>query len=496
MTPTVIPFAEWTPDMVALDGPGVTLAKNVLPGENGAYKQFNILATTTGALNARCQGAFAGLSSTGTVKQYAGTSSKLYDRTGTTWTDRSGAAYSTPGGGYWKFAQFGNTVIAVNGETADAPQSVAVTGTTFAALAGSPPKARHIGVIGAFVLLGYTDDATNGPRRVQWPGIDGTTDWQTPGTAAAAAVQAGAENLNAAYGVVTHITNGEQWGLVFQQRGITRFTYVGGNLVFQVDTYERERGAWYPQGVAQVGNLTYFAAFDGFYATDGVQVLPIGSGKVNEWFTSQVDNNYTERVTAAVDLVNKTVCWSFPGADSSLGTPNLCLFYNFVTNRWSYGEQVCELIYTGKSSGYSLEDLDAISASIDAMTLSLDSAAWAGGAPVLSAFYTDHKAGEFTGSAATAVIDTQESNLNRGGLATVTGVKPLVTGSGTVTVAMGTRSAQSGTPSYTSASSPHSRTGVAGFRSTAYYHRARVSIAGGFDDASGIEAYAVPAGMA
>jgi hypothetical protein len=303
--------------------------------------------------------------------------------------------------------------------------------------------------------------------------------------------------LNAAYGTVTHITNGEQWGLVFQQRGITRFTYVGGNIVFQVDTYERERGAWYPQGVAQVGPMAYFAAVDGFYATDGVQVLPIGSGKVNKWFTSQVDSNYVERVTAAVDLVNKTICWSFPGAGAASGTPNLCLFYNFVTNRWSYAEQECEMVYSGKSAGYSLEDLDALYASVDDMTLSLDSPVWAGGAPALSAFYTDHKAGEFTGTAATALIDTQEANINRGGLATVQGVKPLVTGSGaTVTVKVGTRSAQSGSASYTSASSPHARTGVAGFRSTAYYHRARVEITGGFDDASGVEVYAAAAGMA
>lgn len=495
MNPTVLPFGEWLPDAVELDAQGITEALNVIPSSNGAYKPFYALATVTGALNARCQGALAALSSSGTVKQYAGTSTKLYDRSGTTWTDRSGAVYTTPSTGYWKFAQFGTRVIAVNGEGADTPQTVLLSGTTFGNLGGSPPKARHIGVIGAFVLLGYTDDATYGPHRVQWPAIDDPTDWQTPGSAGAAAVQAGAENLNPAYGPITHIANGEEWGLVFQQRGITRFTYVGGNIVFQVQTFERERGAWYPNGVAQVGNLTYFAAYDGFYATDGVNVVPIGSGKVNRWFNNQVDATYPERVTAAVDLVNKTISWAFPGADSSSGTPNKILMFNFMTNRWSYGSQTCELIYTGKSSGYTLEGLDSISSSIDALTLTLDSAAWAGGAPVLSGFYTDHKAGEFTGSAQDAVIETTEANINRGGQAFVRGVKPLVTGSPTVTVQMGTRSAQSGTVSWSSASSPHARTGIANFRSRAFYHRARVNLTGGFDFASGVEVYGLPSGM-
>jgi hypothetical protein len=398
--------------------------------------------------------------------------------------------YATPPTGYWKFGQFGNRVIAVNGETANNPQTVLISGTTFADLAGTPPKARHIGVWGPFVVLGYTDDSTNGPQRVHWCAIDDPTSWPTPGGASAASVQAGAENLNAAYGVVTHIANGEEWGLAFQQRAITRFTYVGGNTVFNVNTYERERGAWYPNAVAQVGNLCYFIAFDGIYATDGVNVVPIGDKKVNRWFINQV-------VTAAVDLSRKLIVWSFPGSGSSSGTPNLLLFYSISENRFSYGYQTCELVYSGKAAGTTLEDLDAISSSLDALALSLDDASWQGGQPVLSAFYTDHKAGEFTGAAATALIDTSEANLNRGGLATVKGVKPLVGGSAaTTTVKVGTRSALSGTVSYSTAQTPHSRTGVANFRSTAWYHRGRVEISGGFDYADGVEIDAVSAGGA
>ncbi len=493
---TVLKFTEWAPDLVPLDSLGLTEAKNVLPVDK-TYKQFAALATTTGALNARCQGTIAALTSTGSVKQYAGTSSKLYDRTGTTYTDRSGTAYSTPSSGYWKFGVFGNRVIAVNGETANNPQTVLVTGTTFGDLAGSPPKARHVGVWGPFAVLGYTDDATSGPRQVRWCDIDTPTSWSTPGSVAAAAAQAGAESLNAAYGVITHIANGEEWGLAFQQRAITRFTYVGGNTVFTVNTFERERGAWYPNAVAQVGNLHYFVSFDGFYATDGVNVIPIGEGKVNRWFTSQVDSSYAERMTVAVDLVNKLIVWSFPGSGAVSGAPNTLLHYSITENRFTYAMQDCELVYSGKSAGYTLEDLDAISSSLDALALSLDYAGWQGGSPVLSGFYTDHKAGEFTGSAATALIDTAEANINRGGLATVTGIKPIVGGSAaTTTVKLGTRSALSGAASYSSAVTPHARTGVANFRSTAWYHRARVEISGGFDYADGVEVDAVPAGMA
>lgn len=493
MKPAVLLFSEYRPDLAALDNAGLTVANNCLPME-GVYKSFSALNGITNAVNARAQGAFTTLDVSGNVKQYCGTSSKLYDRAADTWTDRSGAAYSTAATGYWKFAHYANRVMATNG--VDEVQSVLTSGTTFGDLDSTAPVAKHIGVVGEFTMLGYTDDATNGPVRVHWSPIgDPAGTWETPGTQAAADVQTGAENLNPAYGYVTHVCNGEQWNLVFQQRAITRFTYVGGAAIFQVDTFYKERGAWYPNAVAQVGNIAYFPSFDGFYACDGETVIPIGAGKVDRMFTDEVDDAYPERVTVAVDLSKKLIVWSFPGSGSSSGGPNKLLAYNFAENRWSTCDQTCELVFSGKSTGYTLEGLDAISASLDALGISLDSSQWQGGIPVMAGFYTDHKAGTFNGTVQTAQIDTGEMNINRGGMATVTGVKPLVEGTtATSTVTLGTRALLSDSVAYGSASSTHSRSGIAPFRTTSRYVRARVSISGGFDRAMGVEAYATEAG--
>lgn len=81
---TMIPFAEWRPDMPAL-GQWAREALNVVPAEE-SYRPFNALATVSSALTARAQGAAWFRGTGGTVKMFAGDASKLYLLSGATWT--------------------------------------------------------------------------------------------------------------------------------------------------------------------------------------------------------------------------------------------------------------------------------------------------------------------------------------------------------------------------------------------------------------------------
>src|SRR5690606_4805944 len=124
--------------------------------------------------------------------------------------------------------------------------------------------------------LGDIDNGTAYPYAVQWSAIDNPTDWPTPGTSQARTVQAGFQYLDSSHGAVTGITNGQFSGLIFQKTGITRAQYIGGDLVFQFNTFEFTRGLWAPRSLIQIGQVAYFIAADGFYATDGQTVTPIG----------------------------------------------------------------------------------------------------------------------------------------------------------------------------------------------------------------------------
>lgn len=485
-----IDFGEWLPDLPLLDNPGLVEAQNVIPVD-GSYKDFLGVSTADDALSARPQGAFAAIDPSGDPELYAGTATQLLEKVGSNWTNRAAATYTAATNGYWRFSQFDDLVIATDYN--DLPQARTIgSASNFAALAtsGTAPAARQCGVINRFLFLGDTSDATNGtvPYRVAWSGIDQPRNWPTPGTSSARAIQSGEQFLNAAYGAVTGIANGQFYGLVFQQRGISRFTYVGGDVVWQVQELDTTRGCWAPQSLIQVGGLTYFLAVDGFYVTNGQTVTPIGNGKVDKWFFLNFDQTYRERVTAGYDYINKCIFWAYPSPTAVSGVPDRILIYNTVENRWAWAEQAVQLLFPSFTTGYTLDQLDSLYTSIDDIPITLDSSLWQGGVPTVQGFSSNTLA-SFGGDSLTARFETTESDGAPFGRLFIRGVRPIVTGSPTnVTVAISARDTQDnesrtfGTPVQRT-----TRTGVCDFRTQGRFVSFRMDVEGGFDRARAIQ---------
>ncbi len=474
-------FGEWIPDRPYLDNPGLVEAKNVIPVDDH-YKDFLALSVADATLAAAPNSAFAAIDLSGDAEIYAGTASNIYEEVGGAWTARAAATYAATS--YWSFAQFDNYVFAT--DYADRPQYKTIGAAANFATVTAAPYARQIGVINRFLVLGDIADATTTPYRVQWSSINSPLDWPTPGTSTALARQAGEQYLDSSFGAVTGIANGQFYGLVFQERAIARFTYIGGNAVFQIETFERSRGCWAPRSLIQVGPLSYFLAVDGFYVTDGQSVTPIGDGRVDKWFLADFDQTYLDKMTVAFDWANKCVRWSFP-TPSGGGTPDKHIMYNIAKNRWSWAEDSAQLIFKSYTTGYTLDQLDSLYTSIDDMTISLDSTFWQGGTPTIMGFFGS-QLGDYSGDPKTATIETGEMQPNPFGLAFIRGVQPLVTGDPTsITVAISTRAKQdNASRTFGTAISPHTRTGVCGFRTQGRYVSARVSIVGGFDRAIGL----------
>jgi hypothetical protein len=485
---SLVRFGEWLPDLAVLENPGSTEAKNCLPVARD-YTQFRALTGATTALSGRPYGAFTAFDTSSNVKLYAATQRRIYNWSGTAWTDvsKGGANYSALTEA-WSFAQYNTTLIATNLQ--DPVQSMTVGGAAFANLAGTPPQSRYVGVIGNFVFLG---NQTGAPNLVQWCAIDDPTTWTATSTN-----QAGSEYLPGDLGPVTSIHGWSEYGLVIQEHGITRFTYTGGPQVFQVETFEPARGSPYPFGAVKVGRRVYFVGQDGFYVTDGFQVEPIGQGKVDITFRGEVNDNYPLRVSCAVDPINKLIFWSFPSTSSGDGTPNRLYIYNYIEGRWTNADQTTGLLHGSYGLGYTLDGLDSISTNIDTgFAESLDSPVYRDGTPLLGGFTSDHKFGSFTGTAQTATIDSTEVNLNPGGRSHVKAVKPVcaLASSASQQVYVGTRATQTDAIGWGDATQPNSRTGWANFRRDAVYHRARVVISGGFTKAIGIEFEFAPSGF-
>lgn len=493
-----VQFGEWRPDLPTLDNPGLTEALNVIPTD-ATYRPYLPISGSGTALAARPQGAISVLDSSGNAFLYAGTATDLYQRSGSGWTDKSTAvSYGTNSTDYWRFSQFDDFVIATNYQNVPQKLTIGAAGNfSDLAVTGTAPQARQVGVIGRFLVLGDTIDGTNGtvPSRIQWSAIDDPTNWPTPGGATALSVQSGEQFMPAHFGPVRSIVGGDQYGLILQRAGITRATYVGGNVVFQFDTIERNRGVLCPNATVTIGGLTYFIASDGFYVTDGAGVSSIGSMKVDNYFADTFDTGYPERVYGAVDFANKVIMWVYPGSGNTSGRPNYVLMYNYEEKRFTHASDQCEVLISGLTTAVTLDDLDALFGSIDLVTPSLDSAFWSGGNNIVLAFDSSNALGGFSGSAGTAVLDGQEVELNPGLYTCTQGIKPLVIGtSPVVTVSLGTRDDLGSSVSYSMAVSPTASTGFCDFDIESRYARTRVSIVGNFQSTNGVLYQAVPGG--
>jgi hypothetical protein len=461
-------FKEWLPDQPALANPGLTDAHNVLPIDD-TYKSFAPLVASGNTLNARPLGAIETYQPASNIRYvYAGqTTTIMRQLIGLgTWTT-VGSAFTT-GTATWEFAVYDDLIFATN--WFDTVQFQTLGGAAFTVASASAPRARRIGKVGQFIVVGDTGEATNGevPHRVQWPAIDDPTNWPLPGSATAIAGQAGEQFLDSTWGPVNAIVGGDQFGIVMQRGGLNRMTYVGGNAVFQFDKIAGALGLYLPHSVVEVNGLWYYISEGGIYVTDGVSAQAVGIGKVDRYFAENaILGSFEERVYGAVDPRNKLIKWCYPSG--GLGVVDRLLVFNYERKRFSYATQTCNTLVSAPG------DLSQ--------------------PRYIRAFSDTHRAARFTGTPGTATLTTGEMEPNPAGYSEEFGIKPLLDVTlNAVTIAMGTRNTQQATPTYTSEQTANSRSGFANFRTSARYHRARLTISGTFNAAQGIEYQAEASG--
>lgn len=478
------PFGEYMPDQRG-DLTTVSRGKNVYPDSAGMYGPVPSFVATAATTTNRVQGSIYAIDKDYNVSAYVGTSDKLLKLSSlTSWTDVSKVGgYTTAASEAWEFAQFGNRLVATN--FAQAPQTVELTaGGSFADLSAGAPRARHVATVSRFVMLGNTYDATNGnqPARVWWSAIDDATNWPTPATSAAAAVQSGFQTIFGTGGAVQAIAPrvGAIDAVILQERALIRCQYVGLPEVFSFQPLEGARGCPAPNSVTVIGGVCYYLGEDGFYACDGASSTPIGAGKVDEAFQNDVNQNFLNRV---VGIYNTEMqCWlvGYPSTASATGNIDRIMPFNVMTRRWGPAWQV-SLSHLGALAtvGYTLEQLDSFG-TVDSISASFDSRQWSGsGKAVVAGFNTTNALGYFSGTNLEAELETGETD-SEDARAMTTGIRPYVSGVGlaTITCKVGFRDTRDASVQYTSAATLN-RALVAPIRRNARFTRAVVTIAAG-----------------
>lgn len=301
------------------------------------------------------------------------------------------------------------------------------------------------------VIAQYIQSA---PYRVQWSAIGDPTNWPIPLTDAAIAAQSGYEDLEVDLGQVMFIAGFPLYGLIFQEFGITRASYVGGQVVFSFAPYERKRGCVAHGAAVQVGAYVFFLADDGFYVTDGANVNPIGTAPdnttgIDTWFWTNVNAAALSAIRAGYDAVKRSVMFAIPTGSNTL--PDTLLTYNILASRWTKSTIASETIWTA--------DNGADNAPGTRQTIGL--------------FDQSHRPNNLSGPPLTGYLETCDMYYIDGARRLITGVRPHITSSDLPQIVVGTRNSLQESVNYSAGSFPDTFSRIAPVLQSGMYSRVR-----------------------
>ena len=476
-----IAFGEWMPDQPGISG-ALMDAKNVVSQAIG-YGPLPTAATFSAAASESLTTLVAGKTPANATKLFAAGSTKIYDVSGVgalTNVSKSGGYTPNANNDRFRFTQFGNVIIGTN--NSDPVQAYTLgTSTLFADLAAAAPVCKYLTVVRDFVVAAFTTETSVVyPSRVRWSDLNDETNWTSGSTS-----QADYQDIPDG-GQIVGIRGGE-FGLVFMEKAIHRMTYVGTPFIFQFDNISRGKGCIAAGSIAQVQGVSFFLSDDGFYMCDGQNVTPIGAEKVDRYFFQDADENAFDSMSSAVDPVRKLVIWNYKNTFAQ----RKLIIYNFKTQKWTYGDAGADYISDASTSATTLENLDSISSSIDALTVSLDSILYMGGKYFLGGTNGAYVV-TYNGAPATGQLITGDINL--GGRSVVTLARPQIDG-GSADVSVASRTLLSDSINFVTAVSADSENRVS-LRSNGYYHRLKVTPTGSnWKTAVALDVDVVPQGV-
>lgn len=353
----VITFGEYKPDISDYEATTERDVLNVIPRGDG-YGPFPSLTALSQSLGAQCRGAFEAIKTDGSVVVFAATATDLYQLNNTTmgWTrvSQGGTSYAAVSGpDQWRFVQFNSLVIAVQANAA--PQVFDITsGTQFANLAGNPPQARYIDVVGRFVVL--TGLLTN-PNRVQWSGlndVNGPNSW-TPGINSS-------DYQDLADGGFSRGIAGGETGIILQDTIIRRMIYLPGDpRVFQVEKIAEGLGIYGPLSLVRAGATVFFYSLRGFHRIDpGGLPVPVGRERVDRTFAADLDINSMQMFQGVADPRSSRILWAYKSVNGASNQFDKALCYDVVLDRFTPLKFAGEMLFQMAQPGVTLENVDQL----------------------------------------------------------------------------------------------------------------------------------------
>jgi len=383
--------------------PTILVEVEAVPTVRGYAGPPSLVSAGYANIGAECTGAALLFKLDGSTRLIAGTTTRLYEGGGGSWTDVSrGANYST-GDVRWTFAQFGNTTFASNKST----QLQSSTSGAFADVANAP-KCALLETVGGFLFAANTDDTGTGlttgygDQEHRWwcsPLFAPTTTW-----APSITTQANTGLLVSSPGGIKAARRlGDQIAL-YKDRAIHVGTYVGPPEVWRFDQVPGEVGCQSNSAVISIGSAHLFVGYEDFYLFDGSRPVAIGEG-VREWFFDRLDKQYAYLITGAHDRNNSSVWWWYPVNGET--TLDQAIIYNYKTQTWGHASIPITIPLLAITSGISYDNLGASFTTYeDLPNISYDSPFWQSSSPVMAVFDQSDDLYTLTGASTSSYVQT------------------------------------------------------------------------------------------
>lgn len=529
----MIDFGDWLPDQPSMTA-GVSRLENGAPSARGfrsvrspvqvtdpqlkvsAYNNGSV--TVVGSLTAMPK--IRGMVSTvevnsGTLSSniFVGTDTQLLklDVTDNQFAPWNYDAFSAPaqadptysGVTRWHFAEFATTGGTRSVYAAGGPgqilQKFASNGSAAPSDVTGAPNATFVAAVGRFLVCANTSGSE---AQVVWSEIDAADSWTTNN-------QGGSQVL-ADTDEITGIVGGES-GLILTRKGLYRMQYVGPPLVF---TFERvaNRGCDFAGSVASLSSdQVFYLSEDGFQFYNAGRVQNISSERVTRFFFSDFDRSAAADLSCVSDPTSDQIIWSY-ASKAGGGTNDTLLFYNYVLDKWGIARIAHDHIGFARQVGKTLEQLDDASNSVtyegtraaqqnysqanfgstdvtlEQMTVSLDSARFAGGSSFLTLAVTREDGctlNELAGEVLPLTVETGEFEASPGQHVLVNGLMPHIDAAdATVKGAVGARTRQTEPLRFSDLSALNTNNYIS-TRASGRYFRAKFTATGNWSNAFG-----------
>jgi hypothetical protein len=382
----VIPVGFYRPDM-ANTNPGVSgavlnaiLQRDALGVAYGPQAGPAVISASATALPAAPRGGFSFVASDGSYKVIVGTETNLYlMSTLGVWTS-IGSGYALPAGNNWSATQFGHYAIFTN--TADGMVAYDLDGAgTFAAVSGAPAARYIFNLFGTLAAL----DCDGANRVMRTSKANDHTVWTGPG--------ANFREFEDGQELMAGGEIGPDTALVFQRDHIRLLTRRPDRYVFNATHLADGVGASNPECVIFTRGAAYSVDTFNIHLVTASGTQPIGEGKVARTFHRSLASNALNTMQGFYDPEYGRVGWRYQSEDVASETyfEDILVCHPTFEHEFVPLEITSAAIVSLATPAYTLEDLDSVSGSLDALPYSLDSQFWKGGRPRLGIINSDLK---------------------------------------------------------------------------------------------------------